>query len=142
MIKLELRSRLGISFNKETIIKIHKAALGFYQMQWKKPIYDRHRLLVEEMYHNAHLLQLGEENINLSSLLVERLNSIRDYLAKELGQQPTLTKDFMEGWRNSLVYINDAIEQDTEIRNLMGDTIIGNLAYIIQENIRQIGEVD
>lgn len=74
--------RYFISLDRDNFINANRAALEVYEDWLKRPVDNRSLFVLEELYHNAALMQVGE-SADLSALLTKRLKEYPDWIRDE-----------------------------------------------------------
>lgn len=99
-----------MSSERKTFIAANKAALRIYEDWLERPVDNRSLFIVEELYHNAALLQVNERK-NLTAILDMRL---RDY--------PNRIKD-EKALDNALERLDGEIANDRELEEWLPSNI-------------------
>ena len=97
---------------QKTFIDANKAALGVYEDWLGRPVDNRSLFVVEELYHNAALLQVGEHR-DLNGILDKRLREYPDWIKDEQALNNALER--LEGEINNDKELDQYVPSDAEL---------------------------
>jgi len=98
-----------MTFERKNFIAANKAALRMYEDWLEKPVDNRTLFIIEELYHNASLLQVGER-IDLGAILNNRLENFPNWIKDEKQLD------------NALEHLDGKISNDRELNQLLPST--------------------
>jgi hypothetical protein len=93
---------------KEVYITVNRAALKYHQDWLEKGVANRNLYVLEELYHMAALLQVGQ-HIKLEEKFQERLGQYEHWFPNAEVRRPVLDR------------LKGELENDSELKTLLGD---------------------
>jgi len=88
--------------DRDTFIRANKAALDVYKDWLKRPVDNRSLFVLEELYHHAALMQVGQDA------------NLQELLAKRLAEYPERIRD-KQALDNALERLEGEIQNDKEL---------------------------